>query len=127
MDCLTCHAAYGTSTGHVNNTWSPAGIISWGVKYSASWNDASRTCSAVSCHGNAIWDSVSSLDCTGCHNTAYSAYHPDHSGSMAHPKHTATLNYSCDQCHYDYASRSNHINGALSIENDTVISTTIVL
>jgi predicted CxxxxCH...CXXCH cytochrome family protein len=106
-DCANCHSAT-TSNGtsitangkHTNGTVDLSPGNGKNFTYS---NDATKTCSNISCHsGNGIIASVgsaqwgASLGCAGCHGDSSTLT------SNAHQKHVNALlgkGYTCDTCH----------------------------
>jgi predicted CxxxxCH...CXXCH cytochrome family protein len=116
--CGLCHAA---GEGHVG------GAINGRVEVSlntgaagASATFTAGSCSNLSCHGDAQWDSAATADCTFCHGN------PPTSG--AHAAHTSVTSNDltedlsdCASCHsgadsYGYAASGLHQNGVVEVD-----------
>lgn len=106
--CVFCHnntvdasGALTTATLHLDTVRSVAA----GGGRSFSYDPATRTCSAISCHGGstpAQWGESFPADCTGCHGNNAGSAIPQSSGKhRAHMNNYTTLgrNYRCVTCH----------------------------
>jgi predicted CxxxxCH...CXXCH cytochrome family protein len=106
--CIFCHndtvnasGALITTTLHLDGTRSVAA----GGGRSFSYDQATNTCSSISCHGGpspAQWGQSFPSDCTGCHGNNASSSIPQTSGKhAAHMNNAAVLgtNYGCVTCH----------------------------
>lgn len=109
MACTACHNGGGTgftTHGHSNRVAKTRNTVTVSSASSQfSYAAATRTCSSVSCHGNAIW-SVTQFDCIGCHtgiNGGARAIGPELGSGSSYKSHhitgIAVTKWHCIICH----------------------------
>ncbi|MCP4754470.1 MAG: CxxxxCH/CxxCH domain-containing protein, partial [Proteobacteria bacterium] len=125
IDCEICHLDYRENPNHINGTYGKlesSTIVGMGGDWPgtgntvvATFNDGSGGCANVSCHGNTggmTWYQETSA-CTDCHSPG-SSIDPKTSGGSGttgkHTVHATDRNIDCEVCHYNYMSRSSHLN-----------------
>ncbi len=120
ITCTTCHQNYGSAGTHLDNNDQSTDIVTFSG--GGSFTDASSTCSGIGCHSDAVWNDTSSLACLDCHYTD-SSIDPRNAATGFHSKHLDTSAYamSCNSCHMNYDSNSNHKNGTLNSSSSVSI------
>ena len=131
--CEKCHNNYLDKNTHKNGIYDAdngtAIVFFDQFNPSASWNDPITTCENLSCHGDADWNGSATFTCTTCHASGNTTGAPDPvttngSGTEGkHVKHVSDMNFLCEECHYDYKSKSTHLNGELDTDNSSIIIT----
>ncbi|WP_160295258.1 CxxxxCH/CxxCH domain-containing protein [Geobacter sp. OR-1] len=109
--CIYCHAGTVNATGVIlanstTHTNRRIDVIAGGTK-SFGYNQSTRTCSNITCHGNGSrpvrWGEAFPVDCTGCHGNNAQSFRPLSSGKhTAHVNHNTSIwgrNVRCNTCH----------------------------
>jgi hypothetical protein len=122
ISCGICHMDYRDAPTHMDGNLDSVGIISFDPAYAGLWDNGSNSCSSLGCHGDALWNSSSELDCVSCHYSSYTAYYPDPYGSSQgrHQSHMDSHGCTCSSCHSGYKILATHIDGNQDRENESV-------
>ncbi|HLE12514.1 MAG: hypothetical protein A2504_03540 [Bdellovibrionales bacterium RIFOXYD12_FULL_39_22] len=121
-DCEKCHANYKEQATHKDGVFGPTGstsIVNFGTA-PISWDNTTKNCSSVGCHGNLGWTQTT-ISCVNCHSAGSIIDQTVTNGSGMAGKHNAHTRYACSKCHNNYELSANHRNGVDNTDTATSI------
>ncbi len=128
--CENCHYNYLEKSIHKDGILDVNGDVDIvffdSLNPSGVWNNTTSDCSYIACHGGGStpinWYAQVTGDCTVCHSEGSPIDPLSTNGQGVKGKHTVHVtdqNIECNTCHYDYKSRSTHMNNVYGGSSET--------
>lgn len=130
IECVVCHDGYKDKTTHINGVYGKLEtdpiVFYDSSNPTASWNNGTKVCNSMNCHGSVGWYVTGPVDCVICHipGSSIDPLTINGSGTQGkHIKHVTDRGLACVKCHNGYYGAATHNNGIMDATNPTVAMT----